>query len=463
MTPDQPIPVGPSIQPSCGKQAYKFPPGPRSEGAVSYLQAGQESPLQFLLNLVREHGDIVRYETAYGSTYVVNHPDYITQIFQSDNYQRGSLLKMVLGEGLISSEGSYWRRQRRLMHPDFRPQRVNEFGSLITDTVVAALQQWQDIADRRQPVDIAVEMLNLALDIVLKALFSGDVRVKDEANMVGEAIATMMKDVGGFVCTEFTTPLSISSSRNQEFQATLRRVDCIVYDMIKERRQAKKQSDDLLALLLSATDEAGRQLNDRQVRDEVVTMLFAGSETTSLMLGWTWYLLSKNPDVEQRLHAQLSDVLDGRLPTVNDLPKLPYVRMVLQEAMRLYPPVWSIFRKSLADDKIGDYDVLAGATVVVCPYTIHRHPDYWEKPEHFYPEHFTTEAMEQRSRHVYLPFGGGQHHCLGSHFAMLEGQLVIATIAQHYRVCPVPNHPVEPLPVVTLRQRYGLLAILEPR
>jgi cytochrome P450 len=445
------------------KPGYKFPPGPRTGKDGRGQLTGQQDPLKFLLSLVREYGDVVHYETAYGRTYVVNHPDHIAQVFQSDNYPRGSLLKMVLGEGLISSEGPYWRNQRRLMHPNFRPQRVATFADLITRTVSVMLQEWQHHADRQQPIDIAVEMLKLSLDIVLKALFSGDARVKNEATMVGDAIATMMKDVGGFVCTEFTSPLSISSSRNQQFQETLRKVDEIVYGMIEERRRRKDQPDDLLALLLSARDEAGAYLDDRKIRDEVVTMLFAGSETTSLMLGWTWYLLSMHPEVEQRLHAQLNEVLGGRQPTIDDLPKLPYVRMVLQESMRLYPPVWSIFRKAHLDDEIGGYDVLAGATVIVSPYTMHRHPDYWEKPEQFYPEHFATEAVEQRLRHVYIPFGGGQHHCLGSHFAMLEGQLVVAAIAQRYRIRPIPDHQIEPLPVVTLRQRCGIMATLDPR
>lgn len=440
---------------------HKLPPGPRAQVSIDDAHGPQQEPLQFLLNVTRQYGGLVRYETAYGVTYIVNHPDYIAQVFQSNKYPRGSLLKMVLGEGLLASDGPYWHRQRRLMQPNFFPQRLAAFGPLITDATTAMLERWRAVPDRGQPLEIATEMLRLTLEVVVKTLFSD--AMSNEANIIGEAMATMMTDIGGFMGTEFTAPLNISPSRNHRFQTSLRAVDSIVCGMIQDRRQDNEEYNDLLSLLLLAGNEPCEGLNDLQVRDEVMTMLLAGSETTSLALGWTWYALSEHPEVERRLYAELAEVLGGRLPTVEDLPRLKYTLNVLQESMRLYPPVWSIFRKALVDGDIGGYYVPAKASVVVSPYAMHRHPDYWKEPERFDPERFTSETSGRRSRYTYLPFGGGQHHCIGNHFALLEAHLIIATVAQHYRLRLVPGHPVEPLPAVTLRQRDGLLMTVEAR
>jgi cytochrome P450 len=222
-------------------------------------------------------------------------------------------------------------------------------------------------------------------------------------------------------------------------------------------------TEDLLSTLLAPRSETGEPLDDRLVRDELITMLFAGSETTGLMLSWTWYLLSQHPDALRRLHAELDEVLGGRLPTVDDLADLKYTRMVLQETMRLYPPVWFLFRQSLQEDEIDGYRITANAKVVVSPYTTHRHPAFWPNPEQFDPERFTPENSQGRPRYAYLPFGAGRHLCLGNNLAMMEGQLVLATIAQRYRIEPVPGHAVKPEPLITMRMRHGLMATVSTR
>lgn len=453
-------------RPDSQGQARKIPPGPRVRLSGDVGDAPQDA-LQFFLNLTRQYGDLVRYESPYGVTYLVNRPDYIERVLHHNNYQRAKNypFKIVLGEGLLSSEGRGWLRQRRLVQPDFHQHRVVAFGPLITSATTVMLERWQAFADRGQSPNVPSEMVELALDVVVKAFFNDNLN-SEKATVIREASAVLIDDLGDFVNTVFTVPVSFSPARNRAFRTLLQRVDTIVYDTINERRQNQdrnEQTHDLLSLLLSARNEMGQGFSDRQLRDEVVTMLFAGSESVALMLSWAWYLLAKHPAVERRLHAELDRALNGRLPTVEDLPNLPYTRMVLEESMRLYPPVWALYRQAMADDEIDSYHIEANAAMVVSAYSMHRHPSYWENPDQFDPGRFGPDLADGRPRYAYFPFGGGRHLCLGNHFAMMEGQLVLATVAQRYRLHVVPSHPVEPLPAVTLRQRHGLPMILEAR
>jgi cytochrome P450 len=454
-------------RPGTERQRLPFPPGPQGQIDTDGVTGADYDPLEFLLSMTRQYGDLVHYKSRYGSTYLVNHPEHIAYVFHNNNYQRGSLLKMAFGDGLLTSEGKTWRCQRRLMQPNFHPQRLTEFGPLITDVTQSMLGRWKPLVDKGQSLDVAAEMECLTLDFIIQALFSGS--MSDKAKEIREAMTTMVADVGAIMCTTFNAPLTFSPSRNQQFQAVLRNVDRIIYDVIRERRAQQEngtQQDDagdLLSVLLAPRSETGELLDDRLVRDEVITMLFAGSETTGLLLSWTWYLLSRHPEAERRLHTELDEVLDGRLPTVDDLPHLKYTHMVLQETMRLYPPVWFLFRQSLKEDEIDGYHIAANAKVVVSPYTTHRHPGFWKNPEQFEPERFTPENSEGRPRYAYLPFGAGRHLCLGNNLAMMEGQLVLATIAQCYRLNPVPGHPVQTQPLITMRMRHGLLATASTR
>lgn len=393
------------------RQSENFPPGP--PGKLDF-GATQRDPLNFLLDLTTQYGDLVRYETAYGASYLVNDPEHIGRVLGNANYPRGSLLTMVLGDGLLASEGDYWRRQRRMVQPDFHHHRIAEFAPVMTGATLRMLERWRQCASNDEPVELASEMARLTLDIIIEALFSGD--LKEQAEILREAVTPLMMDIGSIVCTQFGAPLSISRSRNERFQETLQRVDRIVYSAIRERRQCPGAGADLLSLLLSVRDENGEGLDDLQVRDEVVTFVFAGSETSSIMLGWTWYLLGLHADVERRLKAELDAVLGERTPDFRDLFELRYTRMVIEESMRLYPPVWSIFRQATEDDMLGAYRVTAKASMVVSPYTIHRHPRYWPDPDRFDPERFTPEVSAARPRNAYLPFGGGRHVCLGKPF-----------------------------------------------
>jgi cytochrome P450 len=249
--------------------------------------------------------------------------------------------------------------------------------------------------------------------------------------------------------------------RNARVAEALDSINQFVYRIIDDRIRADHKPNDLLSVLLAARHDSA--LNRRQLRDEVVTMLISGHETTALILSWTWYLLSQDPEVEDRLIDEVDRVLAGRMPDVDDLPRLPYCRMVLDESMRLYPPVWYIIRQTIRDDEVGGVRLPARSTVVVSPYVVHRHPSYWEDAERFDPERFQPERCAARPRYAHLPFGGGKHTCLGNHFALMEGVIAIARVLQRFRVRLVPGQLVEPHPVLTLRQRYGLQATVQPR
>jgi cytochrome P450 len=424
-------------------------------------QEAVSNPLLFLMRLSQRE-DVVQYATRYGPVCLVNDPDWIRHVFQSGNYIRGSMLKMVLGEGLLASEGTYWRSQRRVMQPAFQHDRIAQLGTVMTEIAESRFERWECHARSGQTMDMEDEMTDLTLRIIGKALFGID--WSDQLDILREAVKTLVDDAGYFLRTLLALPYQIDASRNRRFADALRAVDQIVYRVISERRRSEERFDDLLSILLSHADkESGVGLNDPQLRDEFVTMLLAGHVTTANMLAWTWYLLSQHSAIEQRLHGELESALGGRRPSVQDLPKLPYTRMVLQETLRLYPPVWFVARRAVRPDTIGRYHLSPNATVVVSSYLTHRHPKYWEAPAQFSPERFLPEASAGRHPLAYFPFGSGYHTCIGNHLAMLEGQLVLATVAQHFRFCVVPGSAVQPEPLLTLKVHDGLPVTVEER
>jgi cytochrome P450 len=305
--------------------------------------------------------------------------------------------------------------------------------------------------------------MRLALRIVGLALFSLD--LSNDADTVGHAFTTVTARISRYALLPFP-PLWFPTPRNRRLSAGLNTLNSIVYSLINKRREQLVDGDgpDLLGMLLSARDEeTGLGMGDQQLRDEVMTLLFAGHETTAVTLTWTWYLLSQYPEVERRLHAELDTVLAGQRPSLEHLEALPYTRMVIQEAMRLYPPIFGFTRFALSSDEIGGYALPANSVVSLSPYWTHRHPAFWEDPEAFDPERFTPERSAGRPRFAYFPFGGGPRQCIGNHFAMMEAQLVLATIAQRYSLRLVPGHQVEVEVLLTTRPRYGLPMTLHSR
>jgi len=303
--------------------------------------------------------------------------------------------------------------------------------------------------------------MRLTLGIVGQTLFSLD--LSDETNTIGPAVTILLNLLGNYIYTPFP-PINIPTPRNRRLLAANRSLERVIYPMIAERRQQNKDTGDLLSMLLSARDEeTGEGMNDQQIRDELMTMLIAGHETTANALAWTWYLLSQHPEVEQRLYSEIDEVLGGSIPTLEHLPNLKYTNMVLEEALRLYPTAGIFGRKAIADDELRGYRIPANSMIIISPYATQHHPDYWPDPELFDPERFTPERSVDRSHYAYFPFSSGPRMCIGSSFAMMEAQLILATIAQRYQLRLVPGDPVEPQMLVTLRPKYGLQMTIHDR
>ncbi len=443
----------------------KVPPGPRGHILFGSLREMQRAPLGFLLDGFHRCGDVVRYRVVSTRMYLLAHPDHVQHVLHDShrNYDKNNLdyaiLRRLMGNGLLTSEGALWRRQRKLMAPMFHRQRVAAFGSLIVDLTLNMLDRWQAMAKSGEPFDVAAEMARLALAIVAKALFTAD--VSDEAEEIGRAMTLLNRQMAEFSLLDLIPVIPLPRKRRSRVASdTLRRV---VGKIVAERRRSFQRSEDLLSMLLDAQDaDSGERMSEQQVYDEVLTLLVAGHETTANALAWTWYLLSQHPRAEAALHDELAGVLGGSPPTVTDLPKLNYTRMVIEESMRLYPPAWIVSRNTIADDEIGGYRVPRGTTVMLCSFITHRHPGFWEEPERFDPEHFSAERSNGRPSYAYFPFGGGPRVCIGNGFAMTEAQLVLATVAQRYRLKLLPGHPVEPHPLITLRPRHGILMTAHP-
>ncbi len=442
-------------------------PGPRGNLLLGNAVALQRDPLGFYTDMAHRYGEVVRTRLLFWPTYLVFHPDGVRHILQEhhQNYDRNLFLYQGLrpffGEGLATSSGPSWLQHRRLMQPAFHRPRLAALGTLMTDAIRDMLTRWQTTAEQEQPLEVDQEMLRLTLRMLGQALFRVD--LSDETDAIGQAFTSLLTLLGEYVYLPFP-PLSVLTPRNRRMQTGLRTLNAIVQHLIEERRKPQTAQHDLLSLLLEAQDEeSGQGLSDRQVRDEVFTLLFAGHETTANALTWALYLLSHHPAVELLLHEEVDTVLAGQTPTVEHLSALPYTRMVLEETLRLYPPGATIPRRAIAADVIGGFAIPANSLVVITPYVTHRHPDFWKQPEVFDPERFTPERVAARHRFAYFPFGGGPHLCIGQHFAMMEAQLVLAMIAQRYRLSLVAGQRIEPKVMVTIRPCSGVKMTLRRR
>ncbi len=441
----------------------KIPPGPRGKPIIGNLRDFRRDILGLLETSARAYGEIVHFHVGPREIFLLNDPYYIQHVLQTNsrNYRKGRALvrtKILLGEGLLTSEGDLWLRQRRLIQPAFHRKRIAALGEMMTDCTLDMMAHWQPHQSR----DVAEEMMGLTLDIVCKALFSTNISEQERAT-VKEAMDVALK----FGVTNATRPPfmeKLPTRENHAAKKAIRQLDRIVYRIIQERHQHPQADDmsDLLTMLMTATDaDTGEAMNDHQLRDEVMTLFLAGHETTANALAWTWYLLSENPAVAEQLYAELDSILNGRLPTMDDLPNLPYTQAILQESMRLYPPAWVISRQAVGEDEIGGYPIPIGSAVIVSPYVMHRNPIYWENPERFDPMRFLNPQW--RPHFSYFPFGGGARQCIGMNFAMMEAQLVLATVAQSYRLKLVEGTKVVPEALITLRPRNGVPVVIEPR
>ena len=440
-----------------------FPPGPKSLIPGGHLFAFRRDPLAFLMNVARDFGDVAQFRIGSQHYYVINHPDAIKDILVTHHvhFKKGRGLeraKRMLGNGLLTSEGEYHHRQRRMAQPAFHRDRIARYGSMMVD-YADRLQRdrWRD----GQTLDIAKEMMHLTLAIVGKTLF--DTETEAEAEHIRQAVSDVIQPFGRFMMpfADFIDRLPLPA--NRQYARARNHLDSIIYRMIDDRRRSGSDKGDLLSMLLAAQDEEGDggQMTDGQLRDEALTIFLAGHETTSNALTWTWFLLSEHPGVERKLHEELNTVLAGRLPTVDDFPRLRYTEMVITEAMRLYPPAWIVGRRALDDYQLGPYTIPAGAILIISQYVMHHDARYFPDPFRFDPERWTPEARASRPQFSYFPFGGGPRRCIGDGFAMMEATMVLATLAQTWSLHLAPGHQVALQPLITLRPKHGMMMQLQ--
>jgi cytochrome P450 len=387
--------------------------------------------------------------------YFLNHPNLIESVLvsQSQNFAKDKVIqnsRWFLGEGLLTNEGSGWLRQRRLCQPAFRRERMASYGHTMAAYTEEMLATWRDAEVR----EIHQEMMQLTMRIVAKVLFS--VEVKEDTERVAGALNVLMRHTSGgrMILPPILRHLPVPAL--MRVKRAVRELDEIVNRIIRQRRARGRDTGDLLFMLMSARDEDGSGMTDRQLRDEVLTFLLAGHETTAVSLSWTWYLLSQHPGVEQKLREELNQVLGGRTPQLEDLHRLVYTDKVVKESMRLYPPAWSLARTVAKAIELAGYKLPVGSNVVMSPWILHRDPRFFEHPERFNPDRWTADAAEHLPKFAYFPFGGGPRLCIGASFATMEANLLLAAIAQRFRLRLVPGHPVAALPSITLRPRHGM-------
>ncbi len=425
----------------------------------------RRDPLAFMSAQVTRYGHIVRYRGLW-QTFQLTHPRDIEHVLQtnSQNYRKGRSLRALrplIGDGLLTSDGEFWRRQRRLAQPAFQRQRIGLYAQAMTDATDALLARWRDLAARGETIDVTREMMRLTLHIIGLTMFSTDLSGESDT------IARSLDVVRGFAINRMwqiiRPPLSLPTRSNREFHRAMRASERVILDMIAARRSGAVQTDDLLTRLVRATDEetGGGGMSDAQLRAEAITFMSAGHETTAVALTWLWYLLAQHAEAEAQLHAELKRVLNGRTPAHANLPQLTYTAMCIEEAMRLYPPAWGLSRNALGADKIGPYHVAPDSEILIPIYVTQRHPDFWADPDTFDPTRFTPAQTAARPRFAYFPFGAGPRQCIGNNFALMEMQLVVATIAQRFRLRLVPGHPVVADPSITLRPRDGVRVTLQ--
>jgi cytochrome P450 len=443
----------------------RTPPGPKGSWLLGSLTEFRRDMLGFFMRLAREYGDVAGYRLGKRHLCLVNHPDLIEHVLThgSKSFSKRTyvlqLLEPIVGNGLLTSEGDFWLRQRRLAQPAFSRPRIAAYGPIM----VAFSQRYLERLRPGETRDLHADMMRLALEIVTKALFDAD--VADDAGEVGAALEVVMENFIRRWESLWQLPEWWPTPSNIRRRRAVRRLDAIVYRFIQERRQSGAAGSDLLSRLLQARDDTGdgTGMTDLQLRDELMTLFLAGHETTANAMAWTWYLLGQSPDQEAKLSEELDRVLAGRPPTVEDIPHLPYTEAVVQESMRLYPPAYAFGRIASEDCQVGEYLIKKGTTAIMSQWVMHRDPRYFDDPEAFRPERWVEGLAKRLHRYAYFPFGGGARICVGNTFAMMEAVLILATIVPRFRFVLVPGHPVVPRPVVTLRPEFGIKAVVEAR
>ena len=443
--------------------AYRFPPGfQRNLLWFAFRKFRPANPILLFQHLAQEYGDIAHYKIGWHHIVFLNHPDYIREVLvvQNDNFIKERTVqrtKMLLGEGMITAEGAQQRTQRQVAQPAFHRQRIPEYASLMVQEASRARDRWRDGEQR----DIAIDMMHLTLNVVAQTLFATDLH--DEVDELASAINRIMGLYNFLVMLPAAEWLvHVRPPGLAAFVRARKRVDAVVYRMIAAHRKRSSHGGSLLDLMLAASPDQS-PASEQSLRDQVITIFLAGYETVANALSWTWYLLSQNPDCERRFHDEIDRELQGRLPMFDDIPRLRYAEMVLAESMRLYPPAWAMGRYARSDFRLGEFVLPAKTTVLMSQFITHRDARFFPDPLRFDPERFTPEAKSRRTKLTYFPFGAGVRQCIGESFAWMEGVLLLATIAQRWKLKLVPGHRVEPEPLITLRPKYGMRMQVEAR
>ncbi len=420
----------------------KLPPG---EGLIDF--AFPDETLPMLLEKFHRHGDIYKLNSTRSDawTYVVSHPDLLRHVLSTNyrNYRKGvgiEVVNILLGRGLMVSEGDLWKRQRKMIQPMFHRSVLERFTALMSRCSRKVISAWQEKQRTGEVIDITEEMSQVTLNFILYALFS--------------------EDLDRLIEQQGNNPFSIvaeESARNLQFARRFRALSGLVKDMVAARQSEERRPFDLLSMMIDARDkQTGEPMPEKQLIDEVLTAVVAGHETTASALNWTWYMISQHPEVGERLQQEAAGVLGGREPTAADINHLSYTRQVIEESMRLYPPGWLLTRRALGEDEIGGYYVPPGTDLFISPYIVHRHPQFWEDPERFRPERFVPEEAAERPQGAYLAFSMGPRNCIGEAMAMQEMIIHISMVSQQLRLALIPDQPVEIEAKVNLRPKHHL-------
>jgi len=441
----------------------RLAPGPKGNPILGVMAEFSRDTFAFI-ERCRDYGDVVSMRFLYLTAYFLYHPDDIEYViatnaknFIKSRNQRSPLFRRLVGNGLLTSEGEVWKRQRRLSQPAFHRHRINAYAETMADYAERTISTWRGGEIR----DIHRDMMRLTLEIVVKTLFNADVSA--DADKVGRVLSRIVTPFAGQATIKWIMDNRLPTMTHRRFNRDAREIDAIVYRIINERRRSGQDEGDLLSMLLKAHDEDGGHMNDQQLRDEVMTIFLAGHETTALTLSWAWYLLAQNSGVEKKFHAELDEVLGGRLPAMADLSRLQYTEMIARESMRLYPPAYALGREAVEECEIGGFRVPAGAQVFMFQWATQRDARFFARPEEFRPERWTEEFSNSLPKYAYFPFGGGPRTCIGNYFAMMEIVLVLATIGQRFRFSLLPDHPVSLMPAMSLRPKDGIKVTVENR
>ncbi|MGB2603246.1 MAG: cytochrome P450 [Candidatus Sulfotelmatobacter sp.] len=450
------------------RTAYRFPPGfQRNVLWYAFRKVRPANPIFLFQHLNQTYGDIAHYKLAHNHIVFLNHPDYIREVLvvQNDNFIKERTVrrtKMLLGEGMITSEGSVHRAQRLAAQPAFHRQRIGEYAAIMVEEAARTRDSWRGGEQR----DIAADMMHLTLNVVARTLFATDLR--QEVYELAAAINRIMSRYNFLIMLPAAEWLvHLRPPGLAAFVRERNRIDAAVYRMIDAHCRSGRDRGSLLDLMIAASSADHTRADDirsrKSLRDQVITIFLAGYETVANALSWTWYLLSENPDCELKFHSELDRVLQGDLPSFETVPRLRYTENVMAESLRLYPPAWAMGRYARNDFALGEFFLPARTTVLISQFITHRDPRYFPEPLRFDPNRFLPEAKGQRTKFTYFPFGAGVRQCIGESFAWMEGVLILATLAQKWKLKLVPGHQIEPQPLITLRPKYGMRMQVEPR